>query len=317
MSQYLVRRLVESVPVLVVASIGIFLLLHLVPGDPAEILAGPDATREVVAAVRRDMGLDAPLPVQYLTWAGHALRGDLGRSYVNRLPVWQLIGNALPATIELSVAALLLAVLVGIPTGVLSALQARRAGDWLITLINSLGLGVPNFWVGILLIILFSLILNWLPPGGRLDFVRDPGTAWRFLVMPAIALALPIAAALSRFTRSATLEVLNEDYIRTARAKGLGGRAVLVDHALRNALIPVMTVLGIQVGRLLGGAVIIENVFAWPGVGRLVLQAVLNRDYLVVQGVLLLLVIAFIAINLFVDLLYGAVDPRLRAGRAG
>lgn len=312
MSTYVIRRLLQSVPVLILASIAVFLLLHLVPGDPALLLAGPDATPEVVAAVRRDMGLDQPLPVQYALWVQHALAGDLGKSYISRLPVTQLIANALPATIELTLAALVIAVLLGIPSGILSAVNRQSLPDWLITVMNGVALAVPNFWLGIVLVIVFALILGWLPPGGRVDFLSSPSVAWKTLLLPALTLGIHIAATLSRFTRAAMLEVLHEDYIRTARAKGLSRRGVIVGHAIRNALIPIITVLGIQFGRLLGGAVIVESVFAWPGVGRMVLQAVLNRDYLLVQGTLLLLVVAFIVVNLIVDLLYGVLDPRIR-----
>lgn len=312
MSTYVLRRLMQAVPVLILASIGVFLLLHLVPGDPALLLAGPDATPEVVAAVRRDMGLDQPLPIQYGVWVQHAVTGDLGRSYVSRLPVTQLIGAALPATVELAVAALLIAVVLGIPSGILSAVNRQRLPDWIITIINGLALAIPNFWLGIVMVIVFSLVLGWVPPGGRVDFLSNPGVAWKTLLLPAVTLGLHIAATLSRFTRASMLEVLHEDYIRTANAKGLPRSVVLVRHAIRNALIPIVTVLGIQFGRLLGGAVIVESVFAWPGIGRMVLQAVLNRDYLLVQGALLLLVVAFIVINLLVDLLYGVLDPRIR-----
>ena len=312
MSTYVLRRILQAVPVLLLASVGVFLLLHLVPGDPALLLAGPDATPEVVAAVRRDMGLDQPLPVQYAVWMQHALRGDLGKSYISRLPVWQLIQNALPATLELALAALAIAIVFALPTGILSAVKRQSLPDWLVTIFNGLALGIPNFWLGILLIIFFALIMNWLPPGGRIEFLSNPGVAWKSLILPAVTLGIPIGAALSRFTRAAMLEVLHEDYIRTARAKGLSNWRVIARHAIRNALIPIVTVLGIQFGRLLGGAVIVESVFAWPGIGRMVLQAVLNRDYLLVQGTLLLLVVSFIVINLIVDLLYGVLDPRIR-----
>ncbi len=312
MGTYLLRRVVQTVPVLVLASIVVFVFIRLVPGDPALILAGPDATPDVVAAVRQKNGLDTPWPQQYLIWVRNILQGDLGRSYINRLPISRLIMDALPATVELTLAALVLAVLVGIPSGIVSAVWHQRPIDWLISGVNGLVLAVPNFWIAILLILAFSVRLRWLPPGGRVEFGEDPGAAWRSLILPALTLFPSISAALSRFTRASMLEVLNEDYIRTARAKGLAGWAVTGRHALRNALIPVITILGIQFGRLMGGAVIIENVFAWPGVGRLILQGVLNRDYTVVQGALLLLVTLFILINLLVDLLYGVCDPRVR-----
>jgi peptide/nickel transport system permease protein len=311
-STYLIRRVAQTLPVLVLASIVVFVFLRLVPGNPALILAGPDATPDVVAAIHKQMGLDDPWPQQYLIWLGHVLHGDLGRSYITNLPIAQLIAEAVPATVELTLTALFLAVLVGIPTRIISAVWHRRPIDWIITALNALGLAVPNFWVGILLILVLSVRLRWLPPGGRVDFTADPGAAWRSLVLPAVTLFHPISAALSRFTRASMLEVLHEDYIRTARAKGLSGWGVIARHALRNALIPVITILGIQFGRLLGGAVIIESIFTWPGVGRLILQGVLNRDYALVQGALLLLVTVFITINLLVDLLYGVCDPRVR-----
>lgn len=312
MSTYLIRRIAQTLPVLFLASVVVFVFIRLVPGDPAVTLAGPDGTPEIVAAIRHEMGLDAPWPQQYLIWISHVLRGDLGRSYINRLPIAQLIGMAMPATIQLALIALGLAVLVGIPSGIISAVWRGRPIDWLITAINGLVLAVPNFWIAILLIIAFSVRLRWLPPGGRIEFGEDPGAAWRSMVLPALTLFPSISAALSRFTRASMLEVLHEDYVRTARAKGLSSFAVISRHALRNALIPVITILGIQFGRLMGGAVIIENVFAWPGVGRLILQGVLNRDYAVVQGGLLMLVTIFIVVNLLVDLLYGVCDPRVR-----
>jgi peptide/nickel transport system permease protein len=316
MSRYVIRRVLQTLPVLLLSTIVVFLFLHLIPGDPAVVAAGPDARPEDVAAARERLGLNTPLPVQYATWLGRVIQGDLGRSFVSQLPVARLIGGALPATIELTLAALAIAVLVGIPSGILAAITRQHWPDWLVALTNVVWLGVPNFWLGILLIIIFALILNWLPPGGRVPLLEEPGAAWRFLLLPALTLGVGLSASISRFTRSAMIEVLHEDYVRTARAKGLPRRLVISRHALRNALIPVVTVLGIQFGRLLGGAVVVESVFAWPGVGRLILNGVVDRDYLVVQGVLLLLVTAFVAINLLIDLLYGALDPRLRHTQA-
>lgn len=312
MSTYLIRRIAQTLPVLILASIVVFVFIRLVPGDPALILAGPDARPDTVAAIREQMGLNQSLPQQYFIWIGHVLQGDLGRSFISRLPIAQLIAKAMPATIQLALVALALAVLIGIPSGIISAVWRGRPIDWLITSINGLVLAIPNFWIAILLILAFSVRLRWLPPGGRIEFGEDPGAAWRSLVLPALTLFPGISAALSRFTRASMLEVLNEDYVRTARAKGLSPIKVISGHALRNALIPVITILGIQFGRLMGGAVIIENVFAWPGVGRLILQGVLNRDYAVVQGALLMLVCIFITVNLVVDLLYGVCDPRVR-----
>lgn len=312
MSTYLLRRIAQTLPVLILASIVVFVFIRLVPGDPALILAGPDATPDTVEAIREQMGLNQSWPQQYAIWIGHVLQGDLGRSFINRLPIAQLIAQAMPATIQLALVALTLAICIGIPSGIISAVWRGRWIDWLISTVNGLVLAIPNFWIAILLILAFSVRLRWLPPGGRVEFAEDPGLAWRSLVLPALTLFPSISAALSRFTRASMIEVLSEDYVRTARAKGISPFFVIARHALRNALIPVITILGIQFGRLMGGAVIIENVFAWPGVGRLILQGVLNRDYAVVQGALLMLVCIFISVNLLVDLLYGVCDPRVR-----
>jgi peptide/nickel transport system permease protein len=305
---YVIRRLLQAIPVLVLTSGLVFLLLHLVPGDPATILAGPDAEPEVLEAVRKDLGLDQPLPVQYVKWVGHALHGDLGKSQISGLPAWSLLAIALPATLELTVAALLLALFIAVPTGLLAAIHQRRSADLAISTFTAVGLALPNFWVGILLILLFALALGWLPPAGRADLLRDPVQALRHLALPALTLAIPQSAIFSRFLKASVVEVLREDYVRTARAKGLAEASVLARHVIRNALIPVVTVLGMQFGRLLGGAVIIESVFAWPGVGRLMLKAIGDRDYAVVQGGLLILVMTFVLINLATDLSYGFLE---------
>ncbi len=315
---YLVHRLLQTIPVLLLTSLFVFLLLHLVPGDPATIMAGPDAEPEVLDALRRDLGLDQPLPVQYAKWVGHVLRGDLGKSQVSGLPAWRLLMIALPATLELTLAALFLALLIAVPTGIVAAIRQRRPADLAISTFTAVGLALPNFWVGILFILLFALGLGWLPPAGRADLVRDPILALKHLILPAMTLAIPQSAILSRFLKVSIVEVLREDYVRTARAKGLAEARILGRHVIRNSLIPVMTVLGMQFGRLLGGAVIIESVFAWPGVGRLLLKAIGERDYAVVQGGLLILVMTFVLINLLTDLSYGLLDPRVRTtGRRG
>ncbi len=314
MMLYIVRRLLQTVPVVVLTSIFIFLLLHLVPGDPAAIVAGPDADAEVLAAVRADLGLDQPLPVQYIKWVAHALRGDLGKSAISGLPAWKLLMLALPATVELTLASLFLALVIAAPTGILAAVRQRKPADLVISSYTAVALALPNFWVGILLILSFALALGWLPPGGRIDFLGNPLVALKHLILPAATLAIPQSAILSRFLRTCVVEVLHEDYVRTARAKGLAEGRVLIRHVVRNSLIPVVTVLGMQFGRLLGGAVIIESVFAWPGVGRLMLKAIGDRDYSVVQGGLLLLVMMFVLINLLTDLSYGLLDPRVRLG---
>lgn len=314
MLAFVIRRLGQAVPVIFLSSIGIFLLLHLVPGDPALLIAGQDASPAAVQQVRRALQLDRPLPVQYGVWLGHAVRGDLGTSLVTRLPVAQLIGQRVPATLELAAASYLLMLAIAIPTGVLAAVKQQGPVDWLISSLNGVAIAVPNFWFGILAILLFALHLGWLPPGGRAGFAGDPGASLKFLILPALTLAVHPAAGLSRLVKAAMLESLHEDYVRTARAKGMREAAVVVRHALRNALIPVVTVLGLEFGRLLGGAVIVESIFAWPGVGRLILDAVGNRDYTVVQGALLMLVVTFIAVNLATDLVCGMLDPRIRLG---
>lgn len=314
MLAYAIRRLVQAVPVLLLSTVAVFLLLHLVPGDPALILAGSDASDEVIAAVRQDMGLDQPLPVQYGKWLARVVSGDFGRSYTSRLPVSELIAQRIPATLELAFAAMLLVLLIGLPTGVLSAVKQRSPVDWLVSSFNGLAIAIPSFWFGILAILLFALVLGWLPPGGRVNRMEDPVRALKSLLLPAFTLALHPAASLSRLVRASMLEVLHQDYVRTAHAKGLSQRVVIGRHALRNALVPVLTVLGLQFGRLLGGAVVVESVFAWPGLGRLILDAIGNRDYAVVQAALLLLVLIFIGVNLLTDLMYGVFNPRIRFG---
>jgi peptide/nickel transport system permease protein len=312
---YILKRLLQTLPVLFLTSVAVFLLLRLAPGDPAQYVAGPDAPPDTLEAVRRDLGLDQPWPVQYVLWLARAVRGDFGRSLISRYPVWDLILQGLPATIELAVAAFVLSLVLGVLLGVVSALTEGRLPDFAVSVFNALALGIPNFWLGLVLIIAFALLLGWLPPSGHVDFLESPLQSSRFLLLPAVTLAVQLAAVLARFLRSALLEVLREDYVRTARAKGLPEPRVIGGHALRNALIPLVTILGIQFGRLLSGAVIVEAVFAWPGLGTLAVTAVTARDYAVVQGVLMLLVTAFVGINLIVDILYGVLDPTVRLGK--
>jgi peptide/nickel transport system permease protein len=309
---FIVRRVLQAIPVVFMASVGVFLLLHLLPGDPAQMLAGTDTSPETLEAIREDLGLNQPLPVQYWIWLEHVARGDLGKSILSKIPVSQLISQRLPATLELAIAGEILTILIGIPLGVIAAVKQRTKTDLGITSCISLGLAVPNFWLGILLIIFFAVMLGWMPPGGRGDFSRDPLTALKFIALPAITLALPAAMNLSRLTKASVLEVLYEDYVRTARAKGLSGKLVVVRHVLRNALIPVITAVGLEFGRLLGGSIIVESVFAWPGLGTLMLSAIGNRDYVIVQAGLLMLVMIFITVNLLTDLAYGFLDPRIR-----
>jgi peptide/nickel transport system permease protein len=311
---FIIRRLIEAVPVVFLATLVIFLGLRILPGDPAIVLAGQDASPQTLEAIRQANGLNEPLPVQYVIWLGNVVRGNLGVSFFTRAPVAQLLAQRAPATLELGIAGMLLTVLLGIPTGILAAVRAHRPSDWVVSAFNGLAVAVPGFWLGILAILLFSLVLGWLPPGGRGDLMRDPLLEMKFLLLPAVTLALPGAAALSRLVKASLLEVLGDDYVRTARAKGVAPQGVIWGHALRNALVPVATVLGLQFGRLLGGAVITESVFSWPGVGRLIRDSIGNRDYAVVQACLLMLVMLFVVINLMTDVAYGLLDPRIRMG---
>jgi ABC-type dipeptide/oligopeptide/nickel transport system permease component len=314
MLAFILQRLAQAVPVVLFSTVAVFLLMRLLPGDPAQIQAGPEATPEALAVIRQEMGLNQPLPVQYLFWLSRVARGDLGTSTLSKLPVIRLLSQRIPATLELASAALVLTLLVALPTGILAAIRPGSAVDWLISGLNGIAIAVPGFWLGILGILLFALVLGWLPPGGRGDFARDPLQALRSLILPAFTLSLASAAGVSRLVKSSMLEVLYEDYIRTARAKGLASTVIVVRHALRNALVPVITMLGLQFGRLLGGAIITESVFAWPGLGRLIVDSIGNRDYLVVQASLLLLVLIFILVNLVTDIAYGFLDPRIRVG---
>jgi peptide/nickel transport system permease protein len=314
MVAYLIQRLLQLIPVLILASILIFLIMRMVPGDPALVYAGPDATPEQLASVRADMGLDQPLPTQYLLWAQKIVQLDFGVSYTSKYPVIELIKQRAPATVELALAAVLLQIIIGVPMGLVAALNQRKKIDFIVSGYCALVMAVPNFWLGIMLVIFFSLQLGMLPPGNRIEWDVSPELALKSLLMPAFTLALFASASVTRFTRASMLEVLGEDYIRTARAKGLKERAVVVRHALRNAMIPVITVVGIQFGYMLGGAVIVESVFTWPGMGRLIMTGIANRDYTVVQGTLVLFVAVFVLLNLLIDISYASLDPRIRLG---
>lgn len=314
MVAFILRRLLQVIPVLILSSIVVFLIIRVVPGDPARVVLGLDASEEELAAKRSELGLDQPLPVQYFRWLGRVAQGDLGNSLVNRFPVAELVRDKLPATLELAIASFLLSVLISLPLGIFAALYAGSWGDYLTSVVAAFYLGTPNFWIGMLYIMLFSVFLGLLPPSGRVAFFDDPLLALRHLALPALTLALPAAMVQMRFIRATMLDVLGQDYIRTARAKGLREQTMVLRHALRNTLIPVVTVLGIQFGNLLGGAVIVESLFAWPGVGRMLVDSIGNRDYAITQAGLLYLVGLFIVVNLVVDLLYGFIDPRTRRG---
>ena len=312
MAQYALRRLWQMVPVLILVSIAVFLIIHVIPGDPAQIVAGPNATPEQLQALRARMGLDQPIWRQYIIWLRNILRGDFGVSYINRYPVGQLIAQRIPATVELAFAATIIGVLNALPLGIMAAVRPGSFIDLATTIFSALSFAIPGFFLLILFILLFSLQLRWLPPSGRPDFSSQPVDHLRSLLLPALTLGIGIAAKLVRYLRSSLLEVLDQDYVRTSRAKGLRERLILVRHALPNALIPVVTVLGLQLGDLLSGAIIIETIYAWPGVGRLTIQAIEWRDYSILQANVLLIVSAFLLVNLLTDLTYGWLDPRIR-----
>jgi peptide/nickel transport system permease protein len=300
---YVVRRLVLAVPVLLGVVFAVMLTIELIPGDAVALMLGEHATVEAVAKLRDFLGLDKPLLVRYAEYVGRLVRGDLGRSIQQNRPVLDELADAWPATLELTLAALAIAAAAGVSAGVVSAVWPNSLFDALARLGSLFGLSMPVFWTGLVLIVVFALWLPWLPVGGA----GSPA----HLVLPAVTLALPSLAMVARMTRSSVLDVLREDYVRTARAKGLAERLVVAKHALRNAAIPILTLLGLQAGQLMGGAVLTETVFAWPGLGRLMVKAIFARDYVLLQGAVLVFALAFVIINLAVDLAYGALDPRI------
>jgi peptide/nickel transport system permease protein len=309
---YVVRRVVALVVTLGFVSVLVFVAIRVLPGDPVLVMAGPEANPEVVARLRAAMGLDRPLIVQYADWLGGALRGELGTSLQYDVPVGALIVSRLPVTLPLTAMAAFLTLLIAMPLGIYAATRARRPGDYLTMLVAQAGLAVPSFWAGLLLILLFSVRLGWFRSGGFEGWSLGFWAAVRSLLLPAVALGLFQAAVLIRATRSSLLEVLGEEYVRTARAKGVSERRVIVRHALRNALIPVVTVAGLQLGQLLAGSIILESVFALPGLGRLALGAITARDLPVVQGVTLFVASCIVVVNFAVDLSYAWLDPRIR-----
>ncbi len=313
MIAYIARRLGAGVLTLAFASLVVFAVLEILPGDPARLMLGMNATDDAVQALRVQMGLDQGFVARYFEWTGGLLTLDFGRSYTYSVPVADLIAERAAVSLPLALISLALSAAIALPVGMFAADRRGRAGDTLAMAASQIGVAVPNFWFALLLVYVFAVWLRLVPAGGFPGWGSGPWPAIKALVLPATALALPQAAILARVTRSALVEVLGEDYIRTARAKGLPHRLVLRHHALRNAMLPVLTILGLQFAFLLAGTVIIENVFYLPGLGRLVFQAINQRDLIVVEGVVMLLVGTIVLINLLVDLLYAIVDPRLRA----
>ena len=311
MTQFLVRRVTLMVPVAFLVSMIVFALLRLAPGDPVVTFAGEVRDPEIIAATRQSLGLDQPMPVQYVAWLGHAVQGDLGRSLRTRQRVGEAIVERLPATLELTITALAISIMIGLTVGTLSALHRNSALDLLATSVTIAGVSVPNFFLGLMLILLFSLVLRIFPPGGYTPLISDPYENLRRLVLPAITLAAATLAINMRQVRSSLLDVFGQDYMRTARAKGLSESALVVRHALKNGLIPVVTVIGLQIGALIEGAVITEQIFSWPGIGKLLVDSILGRDYPVVQAIVLISALSYMLSTLLVDIVYGYLDPRI------
>ncbi|MGC1817173.1 MAG: ABC transporter permease [Casimicrobiaceae bacterium] len=312
MLTFLVRRVATIFPTLVFVSMLIFGLQQLLPGDPAMILAGEERDPSVIAHLRETLHLDKPLPLRYLYWVRGVLHGDLGESLRTQQPVLQLILEKLPVTVELGAFAIVIALVIGIPAGVVSAVKRGTAWDYGANIVALWGLSTPNFWLGIMLILLFSVTLGWLPASGYVSPFEDLRENIASMIMPAFVLGNAIAAVLMRHTRSAMLQVLSSDYVRTARAKGVPESRVIMKHALRNGLIPIITLGALELGTLLSGAVLTEQVFTIPGFGKLIVDAVFNRDYAVVQGVVMFTATAYIVLNLIADIAYAVVNPRIR-----
>jgi ABC-type dipeptide/oligopeptide/nickel transport system permease component len=333
MPKYLLGRIIATIPVVVLISLLVFLLIHAAPGDPADLLLSDEASPADIAEARRRWGLDQPIYVQYLRFLANIAAGDLGMSFKYSDPVIGLIGERLPATIELAMASLLIAVIIGIPLGVWAGAKPNSWADNLGSVFGFFGISMPSFWLGIMLILIVSGYFNWLPSSGRSTYGVGHGsdfyiiqslltgnmkTAWdgiKYIIMPAIALGTGMMGLVMRVTRSSVLEIMGEDYVRTARAKGLGERTVLWRHVLRNALVPVITVVGLELGTLLSGSIIVETVFAWPGSGSLLIAAIQSRDYPLITGTVLTYTIAFVVINFAIDMLYALIDPRIRFGK--
>jgi peptide/nickel transport system permease protein len=309
---YLIQRLAISAVTLVLISLIVFTGVRLIPGDPARVMAGTDADEAGLAEIRAKYGLNDPIPIQYLRWVGLALQGDLGESIRTRESVVKTVARKLPITVELACFATLIALTIAIPVGVLSAVRRNSVWDYLANSLSLCGLSVPSFWLGIMLILLLSVRLGWLPASGFVSFLQEPIANLQRMIMPAFVLGTALAAVLMRQTRNSMIEVLSADYIRTAYSKGLAGRTVVFRHAIRNGLIPVVTILGLQTGALMSGAVVTEQIFVVPGFGRLIVEAVFTRDYPLVQGVVLITASSYVLINLLVDMSYTLLDPRIR-----
>jgi peptide/nickel transport system permease protein len=311
MLRYIAGRLIGTIPVLLLVSLLTFLMIHLTPGDPVRLMLGDDATAEAIEALNSKLGLDQPLPVQYVRWLGEVVTGDLGQSIRTRQPVLEAVGERLPVTLELSVLSMIIAIALGVPTGIIAAIRRNSAADVASTTLALTGISIPNFFLGIVLILVFSEWLGWLPPSGYVPFLEDPVQNLKLMIMPSFALGTALAGTISRMMRSSLLEVLGADFVRTARAKGLSEPRAILGHAVKNALLPVVTIIGLQMGTVLGGAILTETIFALPGIGRLVVDSIFARDFPIVQGVILFLALIRIASSLVTDLIYARLDPRI------
>jgi peptide/nickel transport system permease protein len=312
MTTYVARRVLQMIPTVLLVMAIVFVVFRLMPGDPVQLILGADPDPEAVAALERRFGLDRPLVEQFGRWVFDAVRGDLGTSFAREEPVLGIILERFPATAQITVFAMILATLVGVPLGIVSALRQDSWLDLTVRTFSLLGFSMPRYWLAILLVIVFSLNLGWIPPAGYVAFTEDPLRNLHYAILPTVSLSLHIAAEQMRFIRSSMLDVIRQDYVRTARSKGVPERSVIVKHSLKNAFIPFLTIFGLQLGLVLGGSVIVEYIAAWPGIGWLTLQAINQRDYAVVQGVVLFSAVAFLLINLVVDLLYTVLDPRIQ-----
>jgi peptide/nickel transport system permease protein len=310
-TRYILQRLFLTLIVVLGVTFVVFLIIHLVPGDPARVILGVQATEESVAALRERLGLNRPFLVQYGDWLWSAAQGDFGKSLITGQPVAPQLMQRLPATLQLAAAALLIGMLIGFPAGIISALRPGSTVDLVTSVLSQVGVTIPDFWMGIMLVLLFSLTLGWLPPSGYTPMREDFGDWLAHLVLPAVTAGVISGSIQTRFIRSAMLEVMHEDYIRTARSKGLRERIVIVRHALRNAMITIVTVIGLQITSLVSAVVVVEMVFAWPGLGRLAIEAVLDRDYPLLQGAVFTVAVVLALVNLGIDLLYFFLDPRI------
>lgn len=312
---YILRRLLQAIPTLLIISLLIFSLLYVTPGDPVDLILGTEdgtVSEEQRAVVEEQWGLDKPFLVRYVNFVVNACKGDLGTSYATNQDVFDSVMARMPATLKLAAFSMLLALVVSVPLGILAALKHNSIWDSLATALATVGVSLPKFWFGLVLMIVFSLRLGWLPSTGSAELSEGLGTFLSYIIMPAASLALGMAATQTRMIRSSMLDVLNQDYVRYARSKGLRERVVIWGHALKNAMIPVITVIGGEVGGLLGGAVVTESIFSWPGVGRLMMNSISKRDYPMIQGITLMLCISYLLVNLLIDIVYAWVDPRIR-----